>query len=149
MGHVGQWHTHGSAQTLFVLSGGFDARFRRCAERDLAVRAALDGAHFISVDAPLVIQYLTPTADRAGAIFDTAFCWSRSIDVISRRKRLYGRLVQRARPVLPLPRTALVVAAVVYRSTRPLSVGRVPRTSQTLLAILVRLGRFPARVTSS
>jgi glycosyltransferase involved in cell wall biosynthesis len=46
--------------------GGFDARFRRCAERDLAVRAALAGAHFISVDAPLVTQHLTPTLDKAG-----------------------------------------------------------------------------------
>ena len=46
--------------------GGFDPEFRRCAELDLAVRAALDGAHFISVDAPLVTQYLTPTADKAG-----------------------------------------------------------------------------------
>lgn len=46
--------------------GGFDPEFRRCAELDLAVRAALDGAHFISVDAPLVTQYLTPTTDKAG-----------------------------------------------------------------------------------
>ena len=42
-------------------------RFRRCAERDLAVRAALKGAHFISVDAPLVTQYLTLSADKAGS----------------------------------------------------------------------------------
>jgi glycosyltransferase involved in cell wall biosynthesis len=46
--------------------GGFDQRFRRCAELDLAVRAALGGAHFISVDAPLVTQHLTPSADKAG-----------------------------------------------------------------------------------
>jgi glycosyltransferase involved in cell wall biosynthesis len=46
--------------------GGFDERFRRCAELDLAVRAALEGAHFISVDAPLITQYLSPTADKAG-----------------------------------------------------------------------------------
>jgi GT2 family glycosyltransferase len=45
---------------------GFDHRFRRCAELDLVVRASLQGAHFISVDAPLVTQYLTPTADKAG-----------------------------------------------------------------------------------
>jgi hypothetical protein len=44
--------------------GGFDSRFRRCAELDLAVRAALNRAHFISVDAPLVTQYLTPSADK-------------------------------------------------------------------------------------
>jgi glycosyltransferase involved in cell wall biosynthesis len=46
--------------------GGFDGRFRRRAELDLAVRAAFAGTHFISVDAPLVTQYLTPTADKAG-----------------------------------------------------------------------------------
>jgi glycosyltransferase involved in cell wall biosynthesis len=45
---------------------GFDVRFRRCAELDLAVRAALEGVHFVSVDAPLVTQYLTPSADKAG-----------------------------------------------------------------------------------
>lgn len=46
--------------------GGFDQRFRRCAELDLAVRAALGGAHFISVDAPLVKQHLTRGVDKAG-----------------------------------------------------------------------------------
>ncbi len=46
--------------------GGFDVEFRRCADLDLAVRAALDGAHFISVDAPLVTQYITSTADKGG-----------------------------------------------------------------------------------
>jgi glycosyltransferase involved in cell wall biosynthesis len=45
--------------------GGFDTQFRRCAELDLAVRAALNGAHFISVDAPLITQYLTPTGDKS------------------------------------------------------------------------------------
>jgi glycosyltransferase involved in cell wall biosynthesis len=45
---------------------GFDGRFRRGAELDLAVRGAFAGAHFISVDAPLVTQYLTPTPDKAG-----------------------------------------------------------------------------------
>jgi glycosyltransferase involved in cell wall biosynthesis len=47
--------------------GGFDHRFRRCAELDLAVRAALGGAHFISVDAPLVTQHLTPSAHKNNA----------------------------------------------------------------------------------
>jgi glycosyltransferase involved in cell wall biosynthesis len=46
--------------------GGFDAQFRRCAELDFAIRAAFAGAHFISVDAPLITQYLTDTADKAG-----------------------------------------------------------------------------------
>lgn len=52
-------------QTLRDL-GGFDDQFRRCAELDLAVRAALEGAHFVSVDAPLITQYLTPSPDKAG-----------------------------------------------------------------------------------
>jgi len=68
------WHSWGmlGSGTLMArapalrASGGFDGRFRRCAELDLAVRAALSGAHFISVDAPLVTQYLTPTADKGG-----------------------------------------------------------------------------------
>ena len=51
----------------FRALGGFDGRFRRQAELDLAVRAAFAGAHFISVDAPLVTQYLTPTADKASS----------------------------------------------------------------------------------
>jgi glycosyltransferase involved in cell wall biosynthesis len=51
----------------FRALGGFDGRFRRCAERDLAVRAALKGAHFISVDAPLVTQYLTLSTDKGSA----------------------------------------------------------------------------------
>lgn len=50
----------------FRALGGFDHRFRRCAELDLALRAALNGAHFISVDAPLVVQHLTPSVDKAG-----------------------------------------------------------------------------------
>jgi glycosyltransferase involved in cell wall biosynthesis len=48
----------------FRVLGGFDSRFRRSAELDLAVRAALEGAHFISVDAPMITQYLTPSADK-------------------------------------------------------------------------------------
>jgi glycosyltransferase involved in cell wall biosynthesis len=47
-------------------AGGFDVRFRRCEELDLAVRAAQLGAHFISVDAPLITQYLTTTPDKGG-----------------------------------------------------------------------------------
>jgi glycosyltransferase involved in cell wall biosynthesis len=46
--------------------GGFDGRFRRCAELDFAARAALEGAHFISVNAALVTQYLVSTPDKAG-----------------------------------------------------------------------------------
>jgi glycosyltransferase involved in cell wall biosynthesis len=65
------WGVFGSCTLMartetFRRFGGFDHRFRRCAELDLAVRAALQGAHFISVDAPLVRQFLTPSIDKAG-----------------------------------------------------------------------------------
>jgi len=46
--------------------GGFDPQFRRCEEADLAIRAALEGAHFISVNQPLITQYLTERADKGG-----------------------------------------------------------------------------------
>jgi glycosyltransferase involved in cell wall biosynthesis len=48
--------------------GGFDVRFRRNAELDLAVRAALGGAHFISADEVLMTQYLTPKPEKAGRV---------------------------------------------------------------------------------
>ena len=66
-GMFGSCTLMGRTETLRGL-GGFDQRFRRCAELDLAVRAALGGAHFISVDAPLVTQHLTPSADKAGKV---------------------------------------------------------------------------------
>jgi glycosyltransferase involved in cell wall biosynthesis len=46
--------------------GGFDETFRRMAEWDFAIRFALADGHFISVDRPLVRQYITHTADKAG-----------------------------------------------------------------------------------
>ena len=48
--------------------GDFDERFRRCAEWDWAIRAAFQGAHFISVNEPLVIQRITCTEDKSGKI---------------------------------------------------------------------------------
>jgi glycosyltransferase involved in cell wall biosynthesis len=66
-GMVGSGTLMARTQALRGLDG-FDVRFRRCAELDLAVRAALEGAHFISVDAPLVTQHLTSTADKAGDV---------------------------------------------------------------------------------
>ena len=48
--------------------GGFDPRFRRRAEWDLAVRAAFRGAHFIAVNEPLIIQNKTRSDDKGGAI---------------------------------------------------------------------------------
>jgi glycosyltransferase involved in cell wall biosynthesis len=46
--------------------GGFDTSFRRGADFDLAIRAALSGAHFIGVDAPLITQHVTQTSDKTG-----------------------------------------------------------------------------------
>ena len=63
-GMLGSCTLMARTETFRVL-GGFDGSFRRRAELDLAVRAAFAGAHFISVDAPLVTQHLTPTADKA------------------------------------------------------------------------------------
>ena len=63
-GMLGSGTLMARTETFRVL-GGFDGSFRRRAELDLAVRAAFAGAHFISVDAPLVTQYLTPTAHKA------------------------------------------------------------------------------------
>lgn len=46
--------------------GGFDPLFRRSAEIDLALRAVKQSdVHFISVDAPVIKQYWTPTADKS------------------------------------------------------------------------------------
>jgi glycosyltransferase involved in cell wall biosynthesis len=67
LGKLGSCTLMARRQT-FVALGDFDASFRRCAEWDLAVRAALRGAHFIGVDEPLIIQYRTATADKAGKI---------------------------------------------------------------------------------
>jgi glycosyltransferase involved in cell wall biosynthesis len=51
---------------LFHKFNGFDRQFRRGAELDFAVRAAFGGAHFISVDDPLITQYLTARQEKAG-----------------------------------------------------------------------------------
>jgi hypothetical protein len=52
----------------FRAIGDFDPDFRRSAELDFAVRAALQKAHFISVNEPLITQYKTASADKAGTI---------------------------------------------------------------------------------
>lgn len=66
------WGLFGSctlfARTSTLRALGFDEAFRRSAEFDMAVRAALKGAHFIAVDAPLITQYKTPTSDKSGQI---------------------------------------------------------------------------------
>jgi glycosyltransferase involved in cell wall biosynthesis len=50
----------------FLALGDFDVSFRRYAELDLAVRAALRGAHFIAVNEPVMIQHKTASADNSG-----------------------------------------------------------------------------------
>jgi glycosyltransferase involved in cell wall biosynthesis len=65
------WGVLGSCTLMLRLAdiksiGGFDESFRRCAEWDFAIRAALAGGHFIAVDEPLVTMYKTASADKAG-----------------------------------------------------------------------------------
>jgi glycosyltransferase involved in cell wall biosynthesis len=58
------WGQFGSC-TLMVrrstleLLNGFDEKFRRCAEWDMAIRAGFMQGHFIAVDQSLITQYLT------------------------------------------------------------------------------------------
>jgi glycosyltransferase involved in cell wall biosynthesis len=64
------WGMFGSGTMLARRSsllkvGGYDDNFRRCAEWDMAVRAAFAGAHFIAVNEPLMTQYKTATPDKA------------------------------------------------------------------------------------
>jgi glycosyltransferase involved in cell wall biosynthesis len=65
------WGMFGSCTLMarretFLAVGPFDEAFRRCAEWDLAVRAAFRGAHFIAVDKPLVTQYKTIGKEKSG-----------------------------------------------------------------------------------
>jgi glycosyltransferase involved in cell wall biosynthesis len=53
---------------VFLEVGNFDENFRRCAEWDLAVRAAFRGAAFIAVNEPLITQYKTRSAEKSGNI---------------------------------------------------------------------------------
>jgi glycosyltransferase involved in cell wall biosynthesis len=55
-------------RSAYLTVGGFDPAFRRCGELDLAIRAALLGAHFIAVNRPLVTMYKTAGPDKAGSI---------------------------------------------------------------------------------
>jgi glycosyltransferase involved in cell wall biosynthesis len=55
-------------RSVFQAIGGFDPSFRRCAEWDLAIRAAFLGAHFISVSRPLITQHLTTSDDKSPGI---------------------------------------------------------------------------------
>jgi len=53
--------------------GLFDENFRRTEDREIAVRLALSGGHFISVPRPLIAQHITLSPDKAGSIWkDTA-----------------------------------------------------------------------------
>jgi glycosyltransferase involved in cell wall biosynthesis len=52
-------------RSVFLKVGAFDVSFRRTAEMDFAIRSALAGAHFISVDCPLITQYKTFSDDKS------------------------------------------------------------------------------------
>lgn len=54
--------------SVFQSIGEFDETFRRSAEWDFAVRAAFMGTHFIAVDQPLITQWKTAGADKAGKV---------------------------------------------------------------------------------
>lgn len=65
------WGVFGSCTLMarretFLAIGPLDEKFRRCAEWDMAVRAAFMSAHFIAVDRPLVTQYKTESSDKSG-----------------------------------------------------------------------------------
>jgi len=67
------WGMFGSCTMMvrrdsLIKIGGFDKRFRRCAEWEMAIRAAFAGAYFIAVDEPLITQYKTLTEDKASKI---------------------------------------------------------------------------------
>jgi glycosyltransferase involved in cell wall biosynthesis len=76
-GHLADWkHVWGmfgsctlmARRDTFLAIGDFDETFRRSAEWDFAVRAALQSAHFIAVNEALITQYKTATADKSGAV---------------------------------------------------------------------------------
>jgi glycosyltransferase involved in cell wall biosynthesis len=99
------WGQFGSC-TLFarkealVGTGGFDERFRRSSEWDLAVRAALSGAHFIAVDEALITQYITPTEDKGGDVpLEYALKLRRKHREYLKRHRVYlaSHVIARAR----------------------------------------------------
>ncbi len=50
--------------SLYRQLGGFDENFRRVEDTELAVRAALQGHHFISLNSPLVTQTMTLSPDK-------------------------------------------------------------------------------------
>jgi glycosyltransferase involved in cell wall biosynthesis len=52
-------------RSAFAAVGPYDVAFRRAAEMDFAIRAAFAGAHFVSVDTPLVTQYKTKGSDKS------------------------------------------------------------------------------------
>jgi glycosyltransferase involved in cell wall biosynthesis len=67
------WGKFGSCTLMarregFAAVGPFDENFRRQAEFDMAVRGAFLGAHFIAVNRPLITQYKTKSAEKAGTI---------------------------------------------------------------------------------
>ena len=133
----------------FRALGGFDVRFRRCAELDLAVRAALKGAHFISVDAPLIIQHLSPTAERVDA--DLRY---RLLLVEKHRRYLEGRKAFMGawcnmHAKFYLSRGRRWSWRLWYLAALVLFPWDVSRERLKGSSILAWLGRFPGRVTSA
>ncbi len=99
------WGAFGSCTLMgrradFQDLGGFDESFRRCAEWDLAIRAAFKGAWFIAVDAPLVTQYKTLTPDKTSTqplTYSLRLCDKYEPYLKDRRKYTLARALAHAR----------------------------------------------------
>ena len=89
------WGMFGSCTLMarretFLSIGLFDEKFRRCAEWDLAIRAAFRGAYFIAVDQPLVTQYKTDGVDKSARMsLQYALCLREKYKSYLRDRGLY------------------------------------------------------------
>lgn len=97
---VHQWGEFGSctmmASRKLLREFGFDERFRRCAEWDLAVRVALQGGYFISVDKPLVLQHKTNSPDKSGRkpLIYSLMLRKKHKEYLSRSRAYWGSIFQ-------------------------------------------------------
>ena len=71
---------------------GFDSRFRRSEDAELAARIAMEGGYFVSVDEPLVTQYETKASDKTDKkclIYDLML-WRKHKNNIPKTINYYG-----------------------------------------------------------
>jgi GT2 family glycosyltransferase len=89
-GLLGTCTLFGRVSELLALEG-FDEAFRRFQDTELCVRAARAGAHFVSVDEPLITQHKAPSSDKAGRIplrYALKLCHKHKSYLIERRAYL-------------------------------------------------------------